>query len=161
MPNGEDFQRYQREFVSQLRRDRDQAVRDRERAQSRFDRYDLAVRGLEGLLEEGDADEREPNGSASPPATTNGHSPRTIDAVERVLREAGADGLSVAAVTRALAQRGWLPDSKNPPTAVRAAGDRLRVRDPNFILADGKLAYRPARLSTQQESTSLLDGGEQ
>ena len=134
----------ERELLQRYQRERERAERERDDAQRRFVRYDLAVRGLEGVL----GDEAPEHAGAQ----SNGRAPRTVEAVEQMLREAGPGGLTVKALTGALAQRGWLPESKNPPVAVRAAADRLRARSPAFDLVDGRFIYRPARSAGPTEN---------
>lgn len=75
--------------------------------------------------------------------------PRGAQAVARVALDAISEGnrrdrdgaLTVAQIVRELELRGWLPRSKDPESAVRAAIRRLRQSDGRWGLREGRLYY--------------------
>lgn len=140
----------ERQLLESYRAARDEAHRDLADAQARADRYELAVRGLEAVLPD---EEPEPivtvggetmqRSGPAPGSVREDGSPRGEAAVAIVLREAGSSGLTNPELTEEVMRRGWSPDSEDPAAAVRAAANRLRKKDANFVFENRHFVYRP------------------
>lgn len=78
--------------------------------------------------------------------SSNGSGPRGIEAVERVLLDAGRP-LSVKEIVAEITAKGWIrPDAKTPVEATRLALRRLSARKPQYVrLHNGNWAYAPAQ----------------
>lgn len=95
--------------------------------------------------------------------------PRGFEAVAMVAMDAiilGAErevdgALTVPEIVEELRRRGWMPDSDNPESAVRASIRRLRDRDPRWGLHYGRLYYHDFAQPSEDpddDDTTDLDG---
>lgn len=132
----------ERELLDRYRKKRDAAMRDLADAQARVTKYDLAVKGMEAVLDEepeqdaGSVGERE--GDADRPLHPPSEFPRGEKAVALLLDEFGE--LSIQNLTKLMLERGAIaPDAKHPESATRQALNRLRRKDPKeYDLVRGK-----------------------
>ncbi|MCA1702848.1 MAG: hypothetical protein LC808_06080 [Actinobacteria bacterium] len=64
--------------------------------------------------------------------------PRGQEAIRQVMQKAVGKWWTVSSLVRELEQRGWLPDSEIPASAVRTAVERLVSTDPNVHKDKGR-----------------------
>jgi hypothetical protein len=158
-----DTRQIERELLARYRRERDKALADRNEAQTRFDKYDPAVRALEAVLGETsiistNAPEPSPRQNGTKPQ----HGPRGASAIRAVLDEDKDRGWTIRELTEEIARRGWAPEGSNrPEAAVRAAFDRLRKSHPDqYGLIDGRAsAVSPASLTLGPGAHDAGTGG--
>lgn len=134
-----------------------QEVTDRiARDQTNARNLDRAIEGIEGLLGLHESSLAPSANGAGPTArprrASTPQGPRGIEAVRQILIE--GPWLTPAELARALQERGWGPESNDPESAVRAAANRLRRRDPRFDLRNGRYGYRPQRNQPELASDS-------
>lgn len=149
----------ERELLTRYEREREQARRQAQEAAERAERYELAIRGLLAVIPGAGDPDVSAIAAADPPAVAREarrarSGPRGEEAVRRVLEEEVGKPWSVADLTEELRRRGWGPErSKNPPSAVRAAANRLREKYPDkYVFEDGAFFARA-------QSVTDADGG--
>jgi hypothetical protein len=161
----------ERDLLDRYRAKRERALHDLADAQTRAERYGLAVQGLEAVLGIDDGtDDQEPVASPNPanPTINDGGTndgPRGAAAVERFLSEHPGQGFSAPELAEGLLKRGWInPDVKDPVSTTRAAANRLRRNDDAYVFVGGRYSHAPSSnrpgMSGPNPFVLIEEGGE-
>ena len=123
----------ERELLDRYRRKRETALADLADAQARMSKYDLAVKGLEAVLDiEAQSAKTEPVPGESEALAKPRESgvPRGERAAQLIMDE--FQSLSIAELTKQMVERGAIAaDAQHPESATRQAFNRLRRKKPS------------------------------
>jgi hypothetical protein len=115
-----------RQFLRRFQLERDRAKVMLEKAQQTFESSQIMIRGLlTGFPEL--ADEVTDEDLAGVGVDSDDERPRGAEAVRSILQDDPGVPYRVSELVRLLRERGWLPESENPASAVRTALERLRA----------------------------------
>jgi len=131
-----------RQLLRRCQEDRQRAKEAVQAAQATIESSQLIIQGiLKGFPELAD-DEKEWGDLWEP----EHERPRGAEAVLSILQVDENKWFSVMQMVQSLTERNWLPDSENPPNAVRAALERLVAADGNSVekgrTKTGTVVYR-------------------
>jgi hypothetical protein len=157
-----------------LHKRRDAAIGRLREAEREVRNLDLAIEGIEGLTgaeDNGATDTLQQVTEAIQQTVKESRNLRTIQtgrayggrklagiaAVERALK-AAPTGLTLTALTTAVRDLGWVPDTPQKERAVRAAANRLREKDSDFDYVDKIFIYKPKHAGTMGQASL---GGEE
>lgn len=137
--------------------DRIEARKQLDVAQATIEASQLIIQGVLRRFPELAAEEKE--WEAAWEEAANPERPKGSDAVLQVLQVNENQWFTIRELVRQLEQLQWIPDSANPPNAVRAAVERLvKTPDSGVIKAedgDGTVVYRFSEPVTPQPAPRL------
>jgi ribosome-binding protein aMBF1 (putative translation factor) len=83
------------------------------------------------------------------------------DTAEAIIKDRGAFGVSPQELADAMAERGVPIRSENPARAARAVADRVRERNPDVKLVEGRFVHRPESTNGTEPAASETPDVEQ
>ncbi len=148
-----------RELLRECQRDRDEGRMAVAAGQATIESAQLIIQGILKRFPDLGADEQEWGGDLWEP---KGDRPRGSEAVLSLLQVAENQWFTVVEMTEALEERNWLPESQNPPNAVRAALERLVAASDSHVekgkYNSGTVVYRYHNETSQVPSSLPAPG---